>query len=243
MSERERGARLTLTLVVTAGGYGVRLGGEGSKQYRPLLGVPMVQRTLAALDGCPQVDALIVVVNEEDVPYCSSEIVAERFEKVLAVVAGGAERALSVRNGLRVVEQHPATDLIGVHDGARPLITCEEVAWVVGRLQAEGDLAGAVLAAPVSDTVKVADEHGLVLETPDRTRLWRAQTPQIFRRQALLDAYSASDDVLAAATDDSSLVEAQGGRVAVVAGSPENLKVTTMTDLRVAEQILAARRR
>jgi 2-C-methyl-D-erythritol 4-phosphate cytidylyltransferase len=236
-------ARPSLAVIVTAGGRGVRLGGEGSKQYVPLLGVPMVQRTIDALDTCPAVDLLVVVVNEEDVPYCSREIVAERFEKVVAVVAGGSERPLSVRNGLRELEHHAATDLIAVHDGARPLVTCDEVGWGVGRLAADPALDGVVLASPAIDTMKVVDEQGLVVDTPPRGRLWRAQTPQIFRRQALMDAYDQPDELLLAATDDAFLVEGRGGRVAVVPGSPENLKITTMTDLRVAEQILAERRR
>lgn len=237
------GARPTLAIVITAGGQGVRLGSAGSKQYVPILGVPMVQRTIAALDACATVDLIVAVVNEEDVSYCSSEIVAERFEKVVAVVGGGAERPFSVRNGLRELERHAPTDLVGVHDGARPLVTCEEVGWAVGRLEADAALDGVVLGSPAVDTMKAVDAHGVIVDTPPRDRLWRAQTPQIFRRQALLEAYAQPDEVLEAATDDAALVEKRGGRVAVVAGSPDNIKVTTMIDVRVAEQILAERRR
>ena len=101
---------------------------------------------------------------------------------------------------------------------------------------------GVVLAIPSVDTIKTVDAQGFITGTPDRRGLWRAQTPQIFRWQALWSAYDQPDDVLLRATDDSSLVEMQGGKVKVVEGSPENLKITERCDLRQAEHILAERR-
>jgi 2-C-methyl-D-erythritol 4-phosphate cytidylyltransferase len=232
-----------LGLVVTAGGYGLRLGADGPKQYVPLLGIPMVQRTIAALDACAAVTALVVVVNPEDVDYCAAEIVGERFDKVVAVVAGGRERALSVRNGLARLAEEPGVRYAGVHDGARPLVMCADVDRLVARLDADPTLEGALLGLPSADTVKLVDDDGRIAETPSRRRVWRAQTPQIFRWEAVRAAYGQPDDVLLAATDDSSLVERLGGRVAVVEGSPENLKITDGLDLRMAELLLAERRR
>jgi 2-C-methyl-D-erythritol 4-phosphate cytidylyltransferase len=232
-----------LGLVVTAGGYGLRLGAAGPKQYAPLLGIPMVQRTIAALDSCPVVTALVVVVNDEDVDFCAAEIVGEQFEKVIAVVAGGAERALSVRNGLARLAAETTLLYAGVHDGARPLVACADVDRVVARLDADPTLHGALLGLPSTDTVKLIGSDGLIAETLARHRVWRAQTPQIFRWESLLAAYAQPDDVLLAATDDASLVERLGGRVAMVQGSPENLKITDAVDLRVAEHLLAERRR
>ena len=110
-------------------------------------------------------------------------------------------------------------------------------------LAADSSLQGAILAIPSTDTIKVADDTGVITSTPERRSLWRAQTPQIFRWQVLMDAYEASDETLVKATDDAALVETLGGRVAVVEGSPQNLKVTDRFDLRLAEQILAERRR
>lgn len=248
-------AALRLGVVVTAGGFGVRLGSGAPKQYVPILGVPMVQRTIAALDSCPLVDALVVVVNQEDVDYCVGEIVAERFEKVVQVVGGGKERALSVRNGLRALaEAGPDLELLGVHDGARPLVECADVERLVERLSpalrgagpsGEGlsPPEGAILAVPATDTVKIVDDADLITNTPPRRSVWRALTPQVFRRDILLSAYSQAEEVLLSATDDAQLVEMMGGRVAIVRGSAENLKVTTPLDLRLAEQILADRRR
>lgn len=212
------------------------------KQYVPLLGIPMLQRTLAIIDSCPRVDAMVVVVNEQDVEYCRGEIKAERIGKVVGVASGGQERPLSVRNGLRVLAEAGLWDLIGVHDGARPLVTCEDIERAVRALEDDPSLDGAVLALPSTDTVKVVDQRGVIIDTPDRRTLWMAQTPQIFRRRVLLEAYEAAEEVLLAATDDASLVEAWGGKVAVVGGSPENFKITDRADLRRAEQILAERR-
>lgn len=237
-------SRLSLALVVAAAGYGTRLESGLPKQYVPLLGIPMLQRTLSALASCPTVDALVVVVNNQDVEYCESQILQELIEKVVRVAPGGDERGLSVRNGLAALAEAGRWDLVGVHDGARPLVTCEEITRAVETLAADEQLAGAVLGVPSPDTIKVVDDEGLVVSTPDRRTLWRAQTPQIFRWSVLMSAYSeASEEELLGATDDATLVEAGGGRVVMVKGSPENFKVTDRVDLRRAEQILAERRR
>ena len=236
-------SKLSLALVVAAAGYGVRLDSGLPKQYVPLLGIPMIQRTLGALSACDAVRALVVVVNSQDVEYCQEEIKLERIAKVVRVTAGGDERPLSVRNGLMALVETGTYDLVGVHDGARPLVTCEEINKAVQALEDDPGLDGVVVAVPSIDTIKVVDESGLIMSTPERRYLWRAQTPQIFRRQALLDAYDIPEDALRGATDDASLVEARGGRLAVVEGSQENFKVTNRVDLRHAEQILAERRR
>lgn len=228
-------------LVVAAGGYGLRLGSEGPKQYVSLAGVPMLRRTLIALDSCPVIDAVVVVVNPEDVDFCRDEIVGGGLRSVVTVVGGGTERALSVRNGLLVLSEACECEFLGTHDGARPLVECSDIVAAVDHLTADGTLDGAVLARPAVDTVKIVDQDGVVVQTPERRRVWLAQTPQIFRREALLAAYRQDDGALARSTDDCSLVESSGGRVAVVSGSPENLKVTTPLDLRLAESILADR--
>jgi 2-C-methyl-D-erythritol 4-phosphate cytidylyltransferase len=127
-----------------------------------------------------------------------------------------------------------------VHDAARPLVT---PGHFVAALAALGDADAAIAAAPMTDTVKAAGEDRLVTATLDRTRLWAIQTPQAFRREALERALAVGDDVLAQATDDAWLVERDGGTVRVVESTVENFKVTTSHDLRVAELLLAARRR
>ena len=237
-------ARPTLGLVVAAAGYGTRLELGVPKQYVPLLGIPMLQRTLDTLSNCSAVDALVVVVNDADIDFCRSELIKERIGKVVAVVAGGDERAFSVRNGLAALVEAGSWDLVGTHDGARPLVTCDEIARTVEALVADSGLAGAVPGVPSADTIKIVDDKGVVVATPERRTMWRAQTPQIFRWDALLDAYAeTTEGELLASTDDASLVEARGGRVIMVKGSAENFKVTDRVDFRHAEQILADRRR
>ena len=231
-----------LALVVAAAGHGVRLGSGLPKQYVPLLGIPMLQRTLHALSSCDRVDSLVVAVNAEDVEYCRQEIDLESIQKVVKVVAGGEERPFSVRNGLRALSVAGTWDLVGVHDGARPLVTCEEIGRAVDAMAGDATLDGVVLAIPSTDTVKIVDEAGIITCTPDRQGLWRAQTPQIFRWQVLMDAYAQPDESLRDATDDAALVEARGGRVAVVQGSSENFKITDRVDLLHAEQVIAERR-
>ena len=148
MAARSQAGGPTLALVVAAAGYGTRLELGMPKQYVPLLGIPMLQRTLDTLGNCPAVDALVVVVNEADVEYCESELVQERIPKVVRVVAGGPREPISVRNGLAALAEAGTWDLVGIHDGARPLVTCEDVTRTAGALAADERLAGAVLGIP-----------------------------------------------------------------------------------------------
>ena len=151
------------------------------------------------------------------------------------VVPGGAERSQSVRNALAASSGDPVL----VHDAARPLLTPALVERCLDALAPGVD--AVVAAARVTDTTKEAGADGVVRRTLDRSALWAVQTPQVFRRAALEAALGRPDDVVAAATDDASLVEQAGGVVRVVEAPRENLKVTTPLDLRVAELLLAAR--
>jgi len=150
-------------------------------------------------------------------------------------VVGGAHRSQSVRAALAAGDGDPVV----VHDAARPLVTPELVRAALAELAAHG-CDGVIAAGPVTDTIKEVCD-GLVTGTPRRSMLWAAQTPQVFRREALQRALSAPDDVLAAATDDAWLVERTGGSVRVVAAPRENMKITTADDLQVAELALSRR--
>jgi 2-C-methyl-D-erythritol 4-phosphate cytidylyltransferase len=146
-------------------------------------------------------------------------------------VPGGSQRSHSVRAALAAAAHD---DVVIVHDAARPLVTPELVSAC---LEALGDADAAIAATPVTDTIKEC-EDGRVVHTLDRSRLWAVQTPQVFRRAALERALAQDDAVVGAATDDASLIEAIGGTVRIVPAPPENLKVTTALDLRVAEMLL-----
>jgi 2-C-methyl-D-erythritol 4-phosphate cytidylyltransferase len=152
-------------------------------------------------------------------------------------VHGGAVRSASVRAALAAA---PEAEIAVVHDAARPLLTGDLAERCVAAVRDEG-WDGAIAAAPMTDTVKEAGDDCRVVRTLDRSVLWRIQTPQVFRADVLRRALDVPDQVLAAATDDASLVEAVGGRVRVVAAPPENLKVTSALDLALAEQLLRAR--
>jgi 2-C-methyl-D-erythritol 4-phosphate cytidylyltransferase len=153
-------------------------------------------------------------------------------------VPGGAERSHSVRAALTASSGDPVL----VHDAARPLVTPALITQSLAALEVDPDLAAAIVAAPVTDTIKRSVDGGVhAAETLARSELWAVQTPQVFRRDWLARALDAPDDLVGAATDDASLVEALGGRVGLVASGPENFKITTPHDLKVAELLLGER--
>jgi 2-C-methyl-D-erythritol 4-phosphate cytidylyltransferase len=209
----------------------------------PLAGKPMIEWSIEAFRACDSVRSIVVAAPPGR---------AHDFDTAnLDVVAGGATRAQSVANALAAVE----TELVAIHDAARPLLTPELVEALVTLLVENPDLAGAIAATQVTDTVKQAavgtnppisgdgtEKGGRVVEaTVDRSRLWAAQTPQVFRAVALREALEVDEAVRDGATDEAMLVEAAAGTVLIHPAGPENLKVTTPLDLRVAELLLADR--
>jgi 2-C-methyl-D-erythritol 4-phosphate cytidylyltransferase len=196
--------------IVPAAGAGERLGADVPKAFAVLGGRPMLEWSLDVLrEVCERV--VVAVPPDRAAPP--------------DFVAGGATRSESVRNAL---EAAPEATVVVVHDAARPLVTVELVRRCLDALEG---VDGVIAAIPVTDTVKEV-ENGLVVSTPDRDRLWAAQTPQVFRADALRAATGE-------ATDDASLVESMGGSVRVVEGMRENFKVTSPLDARVAEMLLA----
>jgi 2-C-methyl-D-erythritol 4-phosphate cytidylyltransferase len=210
---------LSVVGIVPAGGSGERLGADRPKAFVLLGGRPLIDWSLSALSE--ECDRVVVAVPEG-------------FDDGPDRVVGGASRSESVRNALAVA---PEATLAVVHDAARPLVTPELVRRCI---EAVGDADGAIAAAPVTDTVKEAGEDGRVLRTLDRSRLWSIQTPQAFKADVLRRALEVSAEALAAATDDAMLVEQAGGSVVVVEAPPENIKVTTDLDLKLAEALLRA---
>lgn len=216
--------------LVVAAGRGERLGSDRPKALVSLAGMPLVEWSVLALKAVAQIDQIIVALPPGDLDAVPDGAIA---------VAGGEARSQSVRNALGASE---GGDPVVVHDAARPLAVPELFVHALEELERSG--ADAVIAAArISDTIKeVAPDGSTVSRTLDRTRLWAVQTPQVFRRAALERALrDASDELLAAATDDAWLVERAGGTVRVVDAGPQNIKVTTATDLRLAELLLARR--
>jgi 2-C-methyl-D-erythritol 4-phosphate cytidylyltransferase len=214
--------------VIAAAGSGERLGAGGPKAFIEVAGRPMIEWSLEALRSAATIEEIVVAAPPEE---------EERLaETGVVAVAGGEHRSQSVANALAVA----GGEIVVVHDAARPLVTSGLIDAVVEELAAEPDADGMIAAAPVYDTIKEATEGGRVERTVDRARLWAVQTPQAFRAPALRDALS-DPDSLVDATDDAMLVERNGGRVLIHASSPDNLKVTTPFDLRVADLLLRER--
>jgi 2-C-methyl-D-erythritol 4-phosphate cytidylyltransferase len=217
--------------LIVAAGRGERLGSDRPKALVALGGRPMLEWSVEALRSVEQVERIVVALPASELGAAPAGTVA---------VAGGAVRSESVREALRAC---PDGDPVVVHDAARPLAPPELFERALAQLERSG--ADAVIAAArVSDTIKEVGRDGrTVARTLDRARLWAVQTPQVFRRGALERALlGAGDDVLAAATDDAWLIEQAGGVVEVVESTPANIKVTTPTDLRLAELLLSEAR-
>jgi len=223
--------------VVPAAGRGARMGLAVKKQYLLLEGIPVIGHTLKVIANSPVVHSIVLVTSPGEEAYCKAAIV-ERLgiSKVAAIVPGGSERQESVFNGLLALSTD--TGVVVVHDGARPLLRTEELAAVVDAAVKYG---AATLAVPVKDTVKLAGGDDFVAGTLPRERLWLTQTPQAFSYRLILEAHHRAMEAKHTGTDDAGLVEMLGQPVKIVAGSYENLKITTPEDLLVASAIIKAR--
>lgn len=210
--------------------------GSKKKNYLTLLDRPVLAHTLSAFEGAANVDAIIIVVPPSDEAFCREEIVSKYgFRKVIAVVAGGAERQDSVRNGIKAAGDR--FDIIAVHDGARPLVTPDIIDRTV---MAACESGAAIAAVAVKDTIKESS-GGFVRRTVPREDLLSVQTPQVFERTVLEKAFRSAYDEGFLGTDESSLVERAGLPVRVVEGSYENIKITTPEDMAYAECMLRQR--
>jgi 2-C-methyl-D-erythritol 4-phosphate cytidylyltransferase len=217
-------------VILAAGGRGHRLGGGLPKALVPLRGRPLFLHSLRAFARLPFVREIVVVLPAGWIERVRRAHARELLRlRVSMLVPGGPRRQDSVRAGLSVVK----SPIVLVHDAARPLVTARQARAVAVATARHG---AAVLASPAVDTVKIVDARGRVRQTPDRSRVWHAETPQGFRREILLRAYRTHGR--APATDDAALVERAGGRVVIVPSDGANFKVTTRDDLRRVKKFL-----
>lgn len=223
-----------LWCVVPAAGRGARVGGDVPKQYLPIAGKPMLLHTLERLAAHPRIAGLMVVLEAGDARWPKW---LTFDDKPVSTTIGGAERADSVLAGLRALSgKVEESQFVLVHDAARPCVRAADIS----RLIEQGICAaGALLAAPVRDTLKRADTQGRVAATEPREARWRALTPQLFRCDELVVALESARTAGIAVTDEAMAMERMGHKPLLVEGSEDNIKVTTSADFALAEFLLA----
>lgn len=227
----------SFAVILLAAGQSSRFKDKEKKPYADLDGRAVWLRSLELFSIREDVSQIIVAISPED-----RELFDRRYRANVAflsharVVDGGAERTDSVQKALSVCSAE--SDYVAIHDTARPCVTSELVDAVFQKAIETG---AATLACPVFDTLKRSDGSGFIAETVSREKMWYTQTPQVFRRQLLLDAYAHRDRTGGSMTDDAGLVEALGEKVALVESEPSNIKITTKRDLLLAAAILKSR--
>ena len=218
-----------VTAVLVAAGSGTRMHMAGSKQLAEICGRPVIAHTLEAFQAAELVDDIVLVARQSDILLLSDIARAFDITKVTDIVSGGATRCESVRRGLEAA----AGEVVAIHDGARPCVLPEHIDAAVRCALEHG---AAALGCRVADTLKAADENGVITGTVDRRGLWQVQTPQVFAKELIVRAYESGD--AAAATDDCMLAEQAGIPVRLVEGAATNIKITVQADLALAEAIL-----
>ncbi|MEK6684276.1 MAG: 2-C-methyl-D-erythritol 4-phosphate cytidylyltransferase, partial [Nitrospirota bacterium] len=218
--------------VIPAGGFGRRMGCSTPKQFLRLDGIPVLVHTLRVFDSSPLIHEICLVIPRGMEDRCRTELIEPYgLTKVIRIVPGGETRQESVYQGL--LKTSPDVVRVVVHDGVRPFLSAELLGRVI---EAGWEKAGAVAAIPLKDTPKYVGEDGFILSTPDRARLHLAQTPQVFSRKILMEAYQKAYADGVNSTDDSALVERLGYPVRIVEGGWDNIKITTVEDLHLAEK-------
>jgi len=222
-----------VAVIVPAAGAGKRFGDKENKIFAKINDSPLFVKALELFVNRPDVCQTILVVSPADLELLKTKYGAHIGLMGVKVVEGGAERYQTVQKALAAVTED--ADLVAIHDAVRPCVAQEWIDKVFAKAEQTG---AAILACPLRGTLKRTDKSGQVSETVDRQGLWEAQTPQVFRRPLLIDAFAAIDQVPKPITDDSQIVEAAGQPVHVVEGDPRNIKITTRGDLALAAALI-----
>ncbi|MFA5059642.1 MAG: 2-C-methyl-D-erythritol 4-phosphate cytidylyltransferase [Candidatus Omnitrophota bacterium] len=221
--------------IIVAAGRGARLKSSVLKPFIRLDQKPLYAYCLKVFEACPLIDKIIIVVHRESFKDFARIIEKFRWKKVKAVVIGGATRRDSVRHGLNVLDKD--TQLVAIHDVARPFINSEIISSAVRTAKTKG---ACVVGVPVKSTIKLVDpKKGIVQRTIPRDLLWEIQTPQVFKKDIILKAHKRN--LTLKATDDAMLVERLGIKVSVVKGDYRNIKITTQEDLSLAKMLLVSK--
>lgn len=225
--------KVFVSAVIVAAGNSTRMGLEISKQFIDLCGEPVISRTLKAFESSKIIDSVVVVCREADKKEIEKIVADKGYKKVRALINGGAERYESVENGIKACDEK--TTHFAIHDGARPLISGEDIERVVKSALINN---AAALGTPVTDTIKVVNDKDEIISTPVRSTLRAVQTPQVFEKNLYLRALENAVKNNEPVTDDCKLVESLGEKVQIIIGSETNIKLTTRSDIAVAESFL-----
>ena len=220
--------------IIVAAGSSRRMGFD--KLSHPLCGKPVVAHSIIAFEKTPEIDEIIVVARAEQLQLLKDMAREECISKISRFVDGGAERHLSVWNGLQALDA--AADYVAIHDGARPLVTPALIRACLRLAQQSG---AACCATPIADTVKRASADQFVTESVERAGLWAMQTPQVFSREVIFGAYANVIAKKQMVTDEVSAVQHHGAPVSLLRNDDWNFKITFPNDLEMAEQVLAMR--
>ena len=218
--------------IIVAAGSGTRFGAEKPKQFLEICGKPIIIHAIERFESCPSVDEIVLVLPAAEIEDFQKTVEKYNLKKLAKIVAGGKTRAESVFNGLNFIDSKQ-TEIVAVHDGARPIVSIEDITRTIERAKETG---AACLVADVTDTIKEVSD-GKIVGTINRQHLRRALTPQAFRCEILKRAFEVAD-LSEAATDECFLVEKLGYEISVVEGSAQNIKITTEKDFALAELFL-----
>lgn len=225
---------MKISAIIPAAGLGLRLGAEIKKLYLKLSGKPILFYTLSVFEKAEFVDEIICAVTPGDIDYCFKNVVKKFNFKKVKLVPGGKTRFYSVQNALKNVSL--SADIIVIHDGARPFLREDLLKKSIKAAKKSG---GACVAIPVKNTIKVIDKKLNIIDSPLRSNLWEAQTPQVFKVNIIKDAYAeAARKNNFKFTDDAAVVGAINKKVKIIEGAEENIKITTKSDLILAKAIL-----
>lgn len=225
---------MNTSVVIVCAGNSTRMG--VNKILLPLGERLVVGVTMQAFQACESVKEIVIVAREADIPAIQEEAQKSGITKLKECTVGGDTRQQSVINGIRCISQD--TELVAIHDGARPLVKPEHIEKAIKDALVFG---GATLGVPVKDTIKVVDD-GLITDTPPRSTLYITQTPQIFRKKLYFEGIDFALEHSLDFTDDCQLVEAIGGKVYMTTGDYTNIKITTPEDIRLAETLIKMRK-
>jgi len=221
-------------VIIPAAGSGTRLGSDIPKPYIKILGKTILQRSIERFIDVEGLTQVIVATSVNYLKDCQEIFENINYSNIsFQVIVGGTERQYSIENALN--ELSDDVSLVAIHDAVRPFVDSEQIS---NCFKAASEFGGAVLGVPAKDTIKKVDKENIIKETPDRSELWQAQTPQIFKKELLKEAYKFAIDNNFLGTDDASLVERIGGHIKMIESSRNNFKITYPLDLRVAELII-----